>query len=534
MKINLPVLHPAQRAIYEDTSRFRVVSKGRRFGGSLLGVVECLAEMLNGGYAWLVTPTIPNSRDRWAELKGLARQIPGTTIREVPLTISYANGGQLAVKSAEMGDTLRGSGLTLIVADEFAYWQCDQAYVWVQILRPMLSTTNGRALFLSSPNGLDYFHLLFLHEGELTGWRSFTCKTADNPYVPAAEIASMRAEMTAQEALQELDAAFIDLTGSVFRRVTDNATAEPQDRAIPGHTYVIGVDLAKSLDFSVFAVVDTTLAPPSLVYLDRQNHVDYSVQVNRLKALCERFQPGAVIVETNNAGSAVLEQMRAVGIAHLQALTTTNATKAAQVEALQLAFERDAIRLIPDKVLLAEMGTFTASKLPSGLMKYAAIGRNHDDTVLALMLAWAGVTAKPNTVHAAPNPFYTDPLGFDLYRQGLRGETLTQQIQVAQWRKNGVIVLDQPVDHLDAGALCGALPPGIRCKRVQVCFTRAGGGEIWVELYLNREPDRVVCPRCWSWVERLDFSPVDHRIICPSCKDIPPGESVEGVAYARL
>ena len=74
----------------------------------------------------------------------------------------------------------------------------------------------------------------------------------------------------------------------------------------------------------------------------------------------------------------------------------TNATKANLIDALALAFERGAIRILPDPVLIGELQAYEAERLPSGLMRYGAPQGMHDDTVMALALAWFNPT--PATV----------------------------------------------------------------------------------------------------------------------------------------
>lgn len=78
----------------------------------------------------------------------------------------------------------------------------------------------------------------------------------------------------------------------------------------------------------------------------------------------------------------------------------TNTTKANLVDALALAFERGSLRIIPDATLIAELQAYEAERLPSGMLRYGAPAGMHDDTVMALMLAWynptpatAGVTS---------------------------------------------------------------------------------------------------------------------------------------------
>ena len=110
-----------------------------------------------------------------------------------------------------------------------------------------------------------------------------------------------RANLPERVFAQEFMAEFLEDGGGVFRRVMDATTAKPQDKAEPGHDYIVGVDWAKSADFTVLAVLDATAA---LVYLDRFNQIDYTLQAGRLHALCERFKPQAVIAERNSIEGA--------------------------------------------------------------------------------------------------------------------------------------------------------------------------------------------------------------------------------------
>jgi hypothetical protein len=70
---------------------------------------------------------------------------------------------------------------------------------------------------------------------------------------------------------------------------------------------------------------------------------------------------------------------------------TTNATKAAAIEALALAFERGDITILNDQTTVAELQAYEMDRTPSGMVKYGAPEGMHDDTVMALALAWQGV-----------------------------------------------------------------------------------------------------------------------------------------------
>jgi phage FluMu gp28-like protein len=195
--------------------------------------------------------------------------------------------------------------------------------------------------------------------------------TASNPYIAADEIEAARQDMSEAAFLQEFEAIFVNWEGSVFRRILEAATAPADARPDPTHVYVVGVDWGRSVDYTVMVVFDATAK--TMVALDRSNRVDYIVQRGRLQALYEKWRPRSIVAESNP----------------IAPFTTTNATKANIVETLALAFERGDIRILNDPILIAELQSFQAEKLPSGLMRYTAPPGSHDDCVIAICLAWA-------------------------------------------------------------------------------------------------------------------------------------------------
>ena len=86
----------------------------------------------------------------------------------------------------------------------------------------------------------------------------------------------------------------------------------------------------------------------------------------------------------------MIEQLRRDRLP-VTAFTTTNASKAAAIEALALGFERGTITIPNDPALIGELQAFEAKPLPSGMTRYAAPEGLHDDCVVSLMLAWQGL-----------------------------------------------------------------------------------------------------------------------------------------------
>lgn len=105
--------------------------------------------------------------------------------------------------------------------------------------------------------------------------------------------------------------------------------------------------------------------------------------------LCSRWKPHAIVAESNAMGQPIIENLWRRGLP-ITPYYATNQTKALVIEGLALAFERQTIKIIPDEVLTGELNSFQAEKMPGGGLRYAAAS-GHDDTVIALAIAWTCV-----------------------------------------------------------------------------------------------------------------------------------------------
>jgi len=377
--------HAGQSEVHRDTARFKVLAAGRRWGKTRLGVSECLDTAAQGGRAWWVAPSYKMSEVGWRPLRQIGARI-GADVRRMDRQILLPNGGEVTVRSADNPDTLRGEGLDFVVVDECAF-VAESA--WTEALRPALSDRLGRAMFISTPKGRNWFWRMW-QRGQDTGddeWASWQFPTAGNPYIVASEIEAARRSLPERIFAQEYLALFLEDAGAVFRRVMDAATlAEQPPQA--AHQYIMGVDWGKSNDFTVLAVGDATTM--QMVAMDRFNQIDYSVQRGRLQALAERYHVESIIAESNSMGEPIIEQLQRDGLP-VRGFQTTNATKAAAIEALALAFERGELAILNDPILVGELQAYEMDRLPSGMVRYSAPEGMHDDTVMALALMWQGM-----------------------------------------------------------------------------------------------------------------------------------------------
>jgi len=365
-----------------------VVACGRRFGKTELAKLILTEKALrHGRQTWWIAPTYPMANQVWRDLKATMRSVSGTTISEEMHRMEFPGGGMIAIRSAHAPDHLRGAGLDFAVLDEAAFME---AGIWSEIVRPMLMDTHGGAMFLSTPNGNNWFRDIYnlgLDPNE-PEWDSFHFTSMENPLIAPEEFEAIRRTTPERIWRSEYLAEFVDDAGQVFRGIREAAVA-PLD-AIPdsSHVYTLGVDWAREHDFSCLVVIDATTR--QMVAIDRFNKIGWELQRGRLKTLYERWQPQAIWAESNSIGSVNIEALQSEGLP-VRPFTTTARSKSPLIESLALAIERGKIALLPDDVLLNELAAYTLERLPGGGYRYGAPAGMHDDSVISLALAWRGV-----------------------------------------------------------------------------------------------------------------------------------------------
>jgi phage FluMu gp28-like protein len=333
----------------------------------------------------------------------IASQIPLLRIKEGDKTIFGPSGGWTGIRSADDPNSLRGEGLDDLVMDEAAYIQ---EKAWTEVLRPALSDRKGRAMFLSTPNGINWFHRLFQagQDPLNTEWQSYHFPSQSNPFLDPEEIEAARKLLPERVFLQEYLAQFLSDGGSVFRHiercVSDDLILAPQS----GHLYLMGVDWGRADDFTVITVIDASTDPKRVVFVDRFNQIDWSFQRQRLTSTANQWKVLSILAEENSIGGPNIEALQADGL-NITGFTTTNQSKRQIIEGLSLSIEQNKILYPNDPVLIGELQAYTLDRTPSGNIVYSAPPGLHDDMVMSLALANHAVQ-NVQPVVAPPNLFY--------------------------------------------------------------------------------------------------------------------------------
>jgi len=387
--ITFPKPHEAQRLIMRESKRFSVVNCGRRFGKTVLGINRvCLPAIEGKPTAWFA-PSYKLLAEPWREIRKILKPITKRS-NATEKRIELITGGSVDMWSLDDQDAARGYKYKRVVVDEAAMVK-NLEEAWQASIRPTLADYQGDGYFLSTPKGMNFYWQMYQwgQDPQKADWMSWTMPTSESPFIDPVEIDAMYRQMPERLFQQEVLAEFIEDAGVVFRHVKDRATATKQEKAIKGHQYVFGVDWGKLKDFTVITVIDKTTKQE--VYKDRFNQIDYQVQLSRLKALYERFKPYKIVAEKNSMGEPLIEQLYRSGMP-VEAFLTTNDSKAAIIDGLALAFEKDDIQILDDSVTIAELQAYEVERLPSGRFRYNAPEGFHDDTVMSMALAWSEVS----------------------------------------------------------------------------------------------------------------------------------------------
>lgn len=335
-----------QQEVFKDSARFKVVAAGRRCGKSRLSAVTLLIEALNcpeGSSVMYVAPTLGQARSIiWDLLHDLGRPvIKSSHVNNLEITL--INGRKILVRGADNPDSLRGVSLTYLVLDECAFIKED---VWQKILRAALSDKKGRALFISTPSGRNWFYDTFKlgQSGEDEEWKSWHKTTADNETIDPKEIEAAKRSLSSFAFKQEYLSSFDTSGADIFKHEWFKLGEEPQYGS-----YVIAIDLAgfeevaknagaskKRLDESAIAIAK--IEDNGDWWIAKIIHGRWDIRetaVNILKAIRD-YEPIAVGIERGALKNAVLpylnDLMRKNNIyAHIQDLTHGNKKKTDRV-----------------------------------------------------------------------------------------------------------------------------------------------------------------------------------------------------------
>ena len=341
MIIELPEPHKNQEAIIESDARFRVVMCGRRFGKSELSQVEIIKNAIVGQSVAYITPTYNLAKTFFDKL---AKAVPFASNRS-DLTIEFPNGGSVQFFTGERLDNLRGRKFHLVVVDEASFIP-NLEDGWLNSIRPTLTDYKGKALFLSTPKGKNYFYSLFMKgNGGEEDWASFKFSTYDNPYIDKSEVDSARMQLPEVVFEQEYMANPAENAANPFGSAFIRQCIYPMSN---GPVACYGIDLAKSVDFTVITGLDKN---GSVCHFER-----FQRDWRQTKEYIINLPKAPILMDSTGVGDPIFEDMQREGL-DVQGYKFSSTSKQMLMEGLASAIHQRKITF-PSGPIVDELEIF--------------------------------------------------------------------------------------------------------------------------------------------------------------------------------
>lgn len=401
--------HAGQVPVLESKARFKVMNCGRRFGKTVLAAkIMTTKARKSNQMLWWVAPTYRIVKRGYVEV---LKQLPaGSLAKNAPpatnfdagraVILEFKNGTTMEFYSAERPEGMLGAAVDFAVLDEAARMKAD---VWQETVSPTLIDHLGGCLIISTPRGRNWFYDVWL-KGQPAGdpeYESWTFITQDNPTLPPGEADRMAATMPKSKADQEIFAKWLAAGSSVFllgdnakqsSAIQSNGLVEDGIEAVKGHHVFLGVDLARTNDWTVlYGERDDGYN----VFFERMQDVAWAEQRRRIRrAVGTLRRAGAtgvtLMIDEGNGQTTTVEDLQDGGYDAIGINFTTN--KAPMVRLLANDLERGAARVLDDPQYgVLEFENYAMDVTPTGRYTYAAPEGQHDDVVSAKMLAHWGV-----------------------------------------------------------------------------------------------------------------------------------------------
>ena len=369
--VTLPKPHDAQRVVLDSTARFRVLKCGRRWGKSLISQSISVEYGIEKKKVAYITPTYQLGKVFFQEL---IKELPSKilTKNEADLVINFITGGSIRFFTGERLDNMRGLKFHLAIVDEASYI-ANLEDGWNNAIRPTLTDYKGKAIFLSTPKGRNFFYSLFMRHGE-TDWEAFSFSTYDNPYIDPKEIDDAKRQLPRAVFEQEYMANPMENAANPFGSDNIRACIKILSK-LP--TLYYGIDLAKSVDWTV------------IIGLDKNGDVSYYQRFQKDWKQTKDFiltidKSKPVLIDSTGVGDAIVEDIQK-SFQKMTGFKFSSSSKQQLMEGLASSIHKKEISVLSG-VMQDELEIFEYRYTSTGV-KYTAPDGFHDDTVIALALA---------------------------------------------------------------------------------------------------------------------------------------------------
>lgn len=375
-------LKDKQEVFNNFASRYTIGVVGRQFGKSMSLIHRLFVRRIHRqGISWSVSPTFAQARILYRRSKDLFAPIIKSH-SDTRLELLLINGSWIHYKSADAPDNLRGETLHDLAIDEAAMMKHN---IWSEILKPMVAVHKGSVDFFSTPKGMNWFYDLYTSAlGNPDLWQVIKLKSCDSPFFSLEEYEENKRITPQRIFSQEYDAEFITDDSGVFRNINncvviDGVIKKEYDQSC---TYTMGVDLARTHDWTVLIVMDNY---GNVVHFDRFNDVSWELQEKRIVDVARKWR-AQVNIDSTGVGDPITARIMQHNI-NVNGVKFNASSKTNLINNLSMCIENKLIRFEEIPELIAELRMYEAEQTGTGHVRYNAPSGYHDDCVIALALA---------------------------------------------------------------------------------------------------------------------------------------------------
>ena len=376
-----------------------VVKSRRQVGKSVLIANLLLYFAINyaGTKNYVLSPTLKQGKNIY---KTIINAISGCGIikskNATDLFITLINGSSISIKSAEQKESLRGETCTgILCIDECAYIS-SEVY---NIVKPWCDFHKAVTLMVSTPFVKSGFFWEYYNHGLNREYNCVSIDWSDEKYqddmdfiLPPSKLEEYRKLLPKNVFLTDYLGIFIDDDGTVFtdfKKCIRHNEIKPSDRLYLGLDWGAGVE-------SDDTVIVAFNQYGKQVYLDYFNKLTPTQQIDRIEKFIVQYKNQIAVVQTelNSLGTPLTDflknrsQLKTI-INKFVGFNTTNQSKNAIVQNLQIAFEQKEIEILEDEKQSRELATYTAEyNAKTRNVSYNAPNGLHDDICIAMMLAY--------------------------------------------------------------------------------------------------------------------------------------------------
>jgi phage FluMu gp28-like protein len=338
--------------------------------------------------------------DRIATFVYSVPRLRNKIVRATRTLIHFENGSRIiALPCSE--NLLRGYTAQMVICDEASFMPEE---VITQVIFPMLSTTNGYAIFLSTPWGKDHF---FYRAFVNPAYSVHKVKSEQCPLIKREFLEEMKANMTREAYLMEYEAEFVEALNSYFPQDLIRKCVELAQKlgvelygsleaTFPTGDCYAGVDFGKLQDYSVITVLRREGDILKLVYLYQfPLETPYTQVIGHLVRAHQKLKFRKVFVDQTGVGEPVLEEIRNQGLINVEGLKFTVQTKEELLSNLKIAMEQNRLAIPYHRQLCTQINEQQYAYSKSGHLQFSHPTNSHDDMLWSLALSCIATKEPP-------------------------------------------------------------------------------------------------------------------------------------------